>query len=210
MKSSFDLERYSGTDSPAISLPAVPLPTMPTVTWQFGELRDQATALSMRVGQGHRDAQTKTLELLSEGLARLSPRDLLRRLSDEYGLSWSTIADLIGVSVQAVRKWRTGDAPSPERRLALARLVAFLDVLEDSSVGDPGGWLELPVMQGYAPTHFDLYKTGRADLLCDLASGRLSGSDALDEYQADWREALRLENEVFLAEDGQPSIRRIG
>ena len=138
---------------------------------------------------------------------------LLEELFVQRGLSWSDIARLVGVSVQAVRKWRQLHPITGENRLAVARIAVVLDLLEAVPVQDPVGWLEIPVLPGYSLRHIDLYRDERVDLLFDLAHLRITPQQALFEVRPDWQEALRLDNEVFDADDGHridPSLRMRG
>jgi hypothetical protein len=164
--------------------------------------------LDADVGTDHRAAQLQTLELLARDHARDDVVTLLDVLSTERGLGWSDIARLVGVSVQAVRKWRRGEAVTGENRLAVARVVALFDMLSsETPVQDPAGWLEIPVIEGYALRHLDLYRLGHADLLFDLAHLRISPEAAMAELTPEWRERYALEHEVYEAEDGQRSVR---
>jgi transcriptional regulator with XRE-family HTH domain len=183
--------------------------TISSITTDYGLLRDETLVLNERVGEGHRVAQILTLDQCAQQRAREDVPRLLTELSDERGLGWSDIARLIGVSVQTLRNWRKGDPATGENRLAVARLAAFLDLLEDSAhVHDPASWLEIPVVEGYRPRYLDLYRAGRPELLFDIAGLRISPEQALDDLDPSWRESTRLVNEVFRADDGELSIRR--
>jgi transcriptional regulator with XRE-family HTH domain len=171
-------------------------------------LRDETSMLDSRVGIYHHEALLRQLEINARERARRDVLRLLKELSAQRGMAWSSIARLVGVSVQALRKWRKGEPPTPEHRLAVARLAAFLGLLEDALIGDPAGWLEMPLVDGYAPRNIDLYVAGRYDLLFDLAGLRITPEDALTNLDPDWRDRYRLENEVFEADDGNLSIRR--
>jgi len=70
---------------------------------------------------------------------------LLNELTAGYGLGWSDIARLVGVSVPAVRKWRHGGDITAPRLQGVARLAAFLNILEEEDVRDPAAWLNLPL-----------------------------------------------------------------
>ncbi len=106
-----------------------------------------------------------------------------------------------------MRKWRRGESPTGENRLAVARLAALVDLLEQVPIQDPASWLEMPVVDGYKPRNLDLYRAGHADVLLDLAGLRMTPEAALDETEPTWRVSLLREHEVFEAEDGQLSIR---
>jgi transcriptional regulator with XRE-family HTH domain len=182
---------------------------MATLTSQFGRLRDLTSFLDKDVGGDHRAVQAKTLDLLARDRARANVVSLLEELSGERGLGWSDIARLVGVSVQAITKWRRGESVSGEKRLAVARLAALLELLTDVPIADPAGWLEMPVLSGFSVRHLDFYASGRPDLLFDLAHLRVRPEDALAELDPAWREQYKLEHEVYQAEDGQLSVRRL-
>jgi len=204
----FELHAPSVTGSSGVELPALPSQTMASITRQFGTLRDETSTLDADVVGHHRTAQRLSLEVRARDWARRDVPRLLRELSSQRGLGWSDIARLVGVSVQALRKWRSGQAATGEHRLAVARLAAFLDLLDHELISDPAGWLEMPLVPGYSPRHLDLYRAGRFDLLFELAGLRIAPEQALDEFEPDWRARFRLEHEVFEAGDGHLSIRR--
>lgn len=204
----FELHSPPITGSSGVELPALPSQTMASITRQFGVLRDETATLDATVVSRHRAAQRLSLELRAREWARRDVQRVLRELSSQRGLGWSDIARLVGVSVQSLRKWRSGEPATGEHRLAVARLAAFLDLLEDKLIEDPAGWLEMPLAPGYSPRYLDLYQAGHIDLLFELAGLRIAPEQALDELAPDWRERLRLEHEVFEVDDGELSIRR--
>src|ERR1700759_4427159 len=76
----------------------------------------KASVLRYESGELHRDAtdvhQTIRRHALDERTAqaaRRAPSQLLKELSQGWGLSWALIARLTGVSATAVRKWRRGE-----------------------------------------------------------------------------------------------------
>lgn len=204
----FKLDTEQGTGSTGVELPRSPTTTMASLTRRYGMLRDETSVLDANVGTDHRTAQVHTLEMLARERAREDVITLLDEISAERGLGWSDIARLVGVSVQAVRKWRRQEPVAGENRLAVARLAALLDMLTEIPVHDPAGWLEIPVAAGCSLRHLDLYRLGRADLLFDLAHLRISPEQAMSELAPDWRERYGVEHEVYEAEDGHRSIRR--
>lgn len=204
----FEIETAPGTGSTGVEVPQSPTSTIASITSRYGMLRDETSVLDHDVGDGHRAAQLQTLELVARDKARENVTTLLDELSKHRGMGWSDIARLVGVSVQALRKWRQKEPATGENRLAVARLAALLDLLEDVPVRDPASWLEIPVVQGYGLRNLDLYRRERPDLLFDLAHLRITPEQALDELDQAWRADHRLENEVFEADDGQLSIRQ--
>lgn len=204
----FELETTRGTDSSGVETPPSPTMTIASITRRFGMIRDETSVLDHDVGDSHRAAQLQTLELLAHERAREDVTALLDELSTDRGLGWSDIARLVGVSVQALRKWRHREPVTGENRLAVARLAALLDLLQGVPVHDPAGWLEIPLAKGYSPRHLDLYRSNRADLLFDLAHLRITPEQAMTELDPDWRQHFQLDHEVFEAGDGQLSVRR--
>lgn len=174
----------------------------------YGLLRDHLGVLNEGLNQGHREAQKYDLEERARAKAKKAVPTLLEELSDSRGMAWRDIARLVGVSVSAVRKWRHEGPAAPEKRLALARLAAFLDLLEGFMVEDPVGWLELPMVDGYTVRHMDLYEGHRPDLLLDVVDLRLTERAVLDLFDPEWRERYRSDFQVFEASDGNLSIRK--
>jgi transcriptional regulator with XRE-family HTH domain len=115
--------------------------------------------------------------------ATKSVAELLEELAGDRGMGWSGIAEVLGVSVSAIRKWRKGGDASPDSRLILARITALLDVLEEKApIADPAGWMEmdLPLAAGYFLRPLDLYLEGHTDALLDLAERRQEAVQVLD------------------------------
>ncbi len=174
----------------------------------YGRLRDRVGILNDDVSEAHREVQVYDLDERARSKAKKSVRSLLQELSINRGMAWRDIARLADVSVSAVRKWRQDGAATPEKRLALARLAAFLDLLEGFMIEDPAGWLELPVVDGYTVRNMDLYEAGRPDLLLDVVGFRQRETSALDLFNPDWRTRYRSDFEVFEAGDGNLTIRK--
>ncbi|MHB8189649.1 MAG: hypothetical protein ACYDHP_04360 [Ferrimicrobium sp.] len=177
------------------------------ITSQYGLLRDWLRMTHSDVVATHQELVDDDLTIQSQLKAKKSVRSLLEELSTERGMSWRDISRLIGVSVSAVRKWRQDGASQPENRLALARLAAFLDLLEGLLVQDPAAWLELPVIEGFTVCYLDLYEAGRPELILDILNQRLSPTAALDIMNPNWRTCYTSDFEVFEATDGNLSIR---
>lgn len=152
-----------------------------------------------------RDMADRTREKAAKSVAHL-----LEELASDRGMGWSDIAEVVGVSVSAIRKWRNGSDASPGSRLNLARIAALLDVLEQKApIADPAGWMEmdLPLAGGYYVRPLDLYLEGHIDALLDLAEHRQEAAQVLDRVRPNWRES-RSDFEVFRDIDGARSIRR--
>ena len=134
---------------------------------------------------------------------------LLEELSVDRGLGWTDIARLCRVSVSAVRKWRAGGSITPERLRGIARLAAFLDLLEPiGPVGEPVGWLMTPLLEAHTVSGADLYREGRTDDLFEYAQGQINVEELLERWDPDWREKTRSEWMVVDRADGERVIVR--
>jgi transcriptional regulator with XRE-family HTH domain len=151
------------------------------------------------------DLADRTLEKSKKSVA-----SLLQELAGDRGMGWSDIAEVVGVSVSAVRKWRKGGVASPESRSKLARIATLLDVLEEKgTIADPAAWMEMDftLEPGYFIRPLDLYLEGHVTELIELAEQRQSTAQVLDRVRPDWRRN-RHDFEVFLDDDGERSLRR--
>ena len=178
---------------------------------QTGVLHRQVRDLHENSASLRRDALVEDLEARQQEAAARDGVELLSVLSDS-GLAWRDVAKLAGVTVPAVQKWRRGEGMSGVRRLALARIVAMLDVLGEHFVSDPASWLEMPVKDGVAISRLELLAQGRFDLvlllIADDTAPVVEVDRILDEYDPDWRSTLIDDQfESFLASDGVVSIK---
>lgn len=164
-----------------------------------GEVRErQGEARERYLAEGTREKAAKSVAALLEELA------------GDRGMSWSDIAEVLGVSISAIRKWRKGGDASSGSRLKLAQFAALLDVLEEKAlISDAAGWMELdlPLAAGFFIRPLDLYLEGHIDALMDLAERRLEAHQVLDQVRPNWRDN-RSDFEVFRDVDGERSIRR--
>lgn len=173
-------------------------------------LRTQVDLLGGAVQELHGEVREHDLSDRTLGKTKKSVAGLLDELASDRGMGWSDIAEVLGVSISAIRKWRKGGDANPERRLKLARVAAVLDVLEEKGlVQDPAAWMEmdLPLDAGYFIRPLDLYLDGHVTALIELAEQRNTVIEVLDQVRPNWRES-RSDFEVFLDTDGQRSIRR--
>jgi hypothetical protein len=173
-----------------------------------GALRDEVGLLGSDVQDVHRGTQRLELGDRTALFVKSDPHDLLEGLGSTWGLSWSSTGKLVGVSGTAIRKWRRGEKISPENRLQLARLYAFLEMLSEYPIGDPTSWMEVRISVDATVTPLDLYKADRTDLLFDLASARLGPHAVLDAFDSDWR-ATHARDSVYTVvtgPDGEPAI----
>lgn len=142
--------------------------------------------------------------------SKRSVENLLEELAGERGMGWSDIAEVVGVSISAVRKWRNGGLASPESRLKIARFAALLDVLEEKGViEDPAAWMEMEFTldPGNFIRPLDLYLEGHVTQLIELAEQRQTTAQVLDQVRPNWRQN-RSDFEIYLDADGERAIRR--
>ncbi|MDT0571875.1 helix-turn-helix transcriptional regulator [Streptomyces sp. DSM 3412] len=200
-----DYRPKQGTPSAAIASPAY-------YRTEAGTLRTQVNALGGDIAEIHNQATRDDLRTRAAVKAKRGVPTLLQELAVERGMAWSDIARLVGVSVSAVRKWRTGGDATPEKRRLLAQLAAFLDLLEESSIEDPAQWLEmdLALPAEYSVRAVELYASGHMIALLEIAGQRRDPAHVLDEIDPQWRDTRRSDIEVFTAADGQLAFRERG
>lgn len=204
-------DQPTGTSAAAVSdyAPSAPSETR-TLSLRADYLRTTIDLLGGEVQELHGEAREldmtdRTLEKTKKSVA-----GLLEELAGDRGMGWSDIAEVVGVSISAIRKWRKGGDASPDSRSKLARIAALLDVLEEKGlVQDPAGWMEmdLPLEAGYFIRPLDLYLEGHVTALIELAEQRQTVAQVLDKVRPNWRES-QSDFEVFLDVDGERSIRR--
>jgi len=204
---STQLERKSTTDTSTASN----LETIRLLQRSYEELTGPVRVLNEDVEARRREVREWDLDERTAAKARHDALTLLDELSTDRGFSWSDIARLCMVSVSAVRKWRAGETPSPERRRDLARLAAFVDLLEEiAPVADPASWMLMRLVDSHTLTAADLYLDGRSNDLLEHAQGHLGVHELLDRWNADWRDDNRSTWRIVTAADGERSITRRG
>ncbi|MCA1671402.1 MAG: helix-turn-helix transcriptional regulator [Actinobacteria bacterium] len=178
---------------------------------RVASLRDETGLLHGDASALHHETREIDLKKRTTGKARNSVRQLLHELAVERGMAWADIADLVGVSVAAVRKWRTDGGATPDNRDRLARLAAFLDGLEDCGVADAAQWAEiaLPLPAGYTITPLDVYRHGGEQELLDFACGHGTAETAADSAVPGWRQERASDFEVYDAADGHRALRML-
>lgn len=174
------------------------------------ELRDRADQLSADAQVLHSEVQGADLDRWAMRLAQSDPADLLDVVSGDLGMSWNVLAQVVGVSPTAVRKWRRGQPMTPENRRRLALVVAFCEALREINprITDASLWLETPLHAATTLTGADLLAAGHAEGLLDVAAERISPATALAEFDQAWRETYPADYRfrVVDASDGLPSI----
>jgi transcriptional regulator with XRE-family HTH domain len=188
--------------------PARPVRTGETPLGRAAGLRDVKNIEASDATAQHHEQIVVDLDRRAMVKARQGVPALLEELG-RRGFSWREVARLSGVSVPAVRKWRTGGTFAPERRTDLARLAGLCDLLDEYLVIDPAGWLATPIVKGVPVTWIDLYMAGLAEQVVDGATPNRTSDPhrLLDAFDAGWREKYRTDYEVFEASDGELSIR---
>lgn len=175
---------------------------------EAGLLRDDLHNYGEDARAIHREELLRELDTSAVELAQQGAGHLLDQVAVSWGLSWTSVARMLGVSDTAVRKWRRGEAVTPENLRQLARLVAFLRLVKEQVwVNDVAAWLEMRIADSATLTHTELYPT-HTDLLYELATRRVTPHEALDRFDASWREKYAVDNrfKVVHADDG-PVIR---
>lgn len=179
------------------------------LTDAYGGLTGRVRILSEDVEDGRRAVRSLDLDNRTILKSRSSAESLLEELATDRGLGWSDISRLCGVSVSAIRKWRAGESISAEHRRALARLAAFLDLLEVvGPVDEPAGWLHLRFLERHTVRAVDLYVEGRADDLLEHAQGHLDIETLLDSWKPDWRTTTRSDWTIVNRSDGERILAR--
>ncbi|MDQ3484300.1 MAG: hypothetical protein M3445_02635 [Actinomycetota bacterium] len=202
---STQLERDTTTDTSTAST----LETIRRLQRSYDELTGPVRVLNEDVTAGRREVREWDLDERTAVKARLDALTLLEELSTDRGFSWSDIARLSRVSVSAVRKWRAGETPSPERRRDLARLAAFVDLLDEiAPVADPASWMLMRLSDSHTATAADLYLDGRSNDLLEHAQSYFGVGELLDRWNPEWRDATRSDWESVTAADGEQSITR--
>ncbi|WP_410644982.1 hypothetical protein [Amycolatopsis sp. lyj-346] len=201
--------RPTGTATGAVSDYAPPTGGTRAFSLDVGYLRSRTDMHASEAKELHDGARELELDDRTLEKSKKSVASLLAELTRDRGMGWSDIAEVVGVSVSAIRKWRKGGEASPESRRKLAQIAGLLDVLaENGLVEEPARWMEmdLPLEAGYFIRPLDLYLEGHVVALIDLAEQRQTIAQVLDQVRPNWRES-RSDFEVFVDTDGERSIR---
>jgi transcriptional regulator with XRE-family HTH domain len=153
-----------------------------------GMLRHLVRQIEPALASHHREERSAMLRQAAAQLAWQDPRDILRQLATDYGMSWAAIARMVGVTSAAIRKWRRGESVSPDARESLAGLLAFLQHASSCQpISDIGSWLEMRVVPTATLTPIDLYTAGAGALLLDWLAEYISVDEMLGHFDADWQ-----------------------
>lgn len=178
-----------------------------------GTLRDQVGHLSEDITGTHREAFATSLRARSNTKSRKSAIELLSSLSDDRGFGWASIADLLQISVPALRKWRKSGGVSGPNRARLNQLSAFFDTLSQYAIDDVAAWMDTPVL----PRDFYItprwlyarYDDAPVALLEYAAQAGMDPHMLLDFLDPTLRStAARVEHDLVVEVDGSVSIHR--
>lgn len=148
----------------------------------------------------HHLARTHWLDEVTEELVEVEPSALLADLR-QAGLLWSVVAEIVGVTDAAVRKWRKGQPIDSRHHRRLARLAALARLHAEYAA--PAGttgfaeWLDTRIVSTFSATPLMLLKLNRdggssrlqplLDWMLDHADGD-EGAALLDRYLGEeWR-----------------------
>lgn len=209
---------YRGLDEPYS-------PSAPDLDWgddaqtargladRAGFLRDHLGNLGEDVGETHRQALSASLREAATAKSRKSTGDLLSELSMDRGFAWAAVADLLGISIPALRKWRKDGGVSGPNRARLNQLCAFCDLLAQYAIDDVAAWLDTPILADYYITPRWLYsRYAQAPVaLLELASQtRVDPVCWLEELDARVLAAAnRRVHELVTEDDGSVAIHQI-
>lgn len=167
------------------------------------DLHDEAKELDER-------ALSLELDDRASELAQEDPLDLLSQARTDYGLSWENLAELIGVSSAAVRKWRRDEPISAPNRHRLAKALAFCELLShrDPRISEPAQWLTEPFQSETTLRGIELYAAGFESQLMAVARQDMSRPDLLDMFDPNWRSVYPAPGRWRVDEgpDGLPAI----
>lgn len=203
----------AATAAGSVSYPDVALDATAKSTPELERLTRRTAGLRDVVALVAQDTQALHLEVvdmtLGDQTARINlSRTLVSMLEElaDAGMSWAEIAAVAEVTPAAVRKWRRGGDAAATKRMAVAQLLALLEMLGEVSVAEPTAYLISPVVPETTMTVLDMFRAGRHDLVLDLACQRKSASAVLDEFEPAWRTKAGRRFIVQASEDGERTL----
>jgi hypothetical protein len=204
----------SASGAPSSSSPVVNRPTPPSPIDDPTTLRRKHRDLERPLQELDRHQRKEQLRETAGILARRDPRELLEEAASTWGLSWSTIGRLLGVSASAMRKWRRGGgAISSENREQIAMLSAFLTTVQSCKepIADIGSWVEMRLRDDTTLTPADIYASGTEGrlLLIDLAAEVMTIVEVLDAFDEHWRTRYARDSAFRVVDDGPGGERAI-
>jgi hypothetical protein len=186
--------------------------------------RLQETSFNREIARlDHRDAVSDhheiRAEVLDESARRIIAEPTENILTDlrRSGLLWSTVAQAIGVSDAAIRKWRKGGPIEEAHKRRLARLASLARLHREYAVPSAttgfAEWLDTPVIPSFSATPLDLLALTRdrdsitLQPLLDWMlehSDREHGAALLDRYlDNSWRHQAAEEQRFRIIRDAQ-------
>jgi hypothetical protein len=166
--------------------------------------RERAHLEYQETVQAHHVVRTEVLEELAASLRDEQTPSLLGELRT-HGLLWSSVAQIVGVSDAAIRKWRRGEAIESSHRTRLCRLLALSRLYDryaaPTAASAFGEWLATPIVPRFSATPLQILALNRdvdAHDLQPLLDWMLSyqdgarAEDLLDRYLGEgWRDEAR-------------------
>lgn len=191
---------------PDVALDATATPELERLTRRTAGLRDEGSLVAQDTAALH--LQVINISLGDRAARSNRDRALASMLEEigDAGLSWAEIAAVADVTPAAVRKWRRGGDAAGPKRLAVAQLLALLEMLGEALVAEPAAYLISPVVPGTTVTVLDMFRRGRHDLVLDLACQRKSATAVLDEFEPAWRTKTARRFIVQAGEDGERAL----
>lgn len=173
---------------------------------QWRQKRQLNRAQGSTLRADHRKSFAESIEAHARDLLKRPLSTVLEELAETWGVAWADVARMMGVSVPALRKWRTSGGAAADNMRRLAELTAFFRLLKEVGVEEPASWISIPSVSGYTVTPRHLYKPGSAAALIDLATASISPEEVLNELHPSWKTDFATDFEVVIAEDGAPAI----
>ncbi len=149
----------------------------------------------------HHGVRAEYIDELVDQLAETPVAEILAHLR-LYGLLWSKVAEIVGVTETAVRKWRKGATIDSTHRRRLCRLAALGQIHEEYAMPGSstafGEWLDSNIVPRFSATPMQLLALNRESdvaVLQPLLDWMLDQPDAahaehlLDQYLGtQWRD----------------------
>lgn len=203
----------AATAAGSVSYPGVALDATAKATPELDRLTRRTAGLRDEVSLAAQDTEALHLEVVNMSLGDRAARmtlgrslaSMLEELADA-GMSWAEIAAVAEVTPAAVRKWRRGGDAAGTKRMAVAQLLALLEMLGELLVAEPAAYLISPVVPETTVTVLDVFRAGRHDLVLDLACQRKPATAVLDEFEPAWRTKAARRFAVQAGEDGERAL----
>lgn len=177
--------------------------------WEWRRQRQDHDRLGVKLEEEHRGYYADLITKTAREMAKRSSKDLLDVLATDYGFAWVDIAQMLGVSVPALRKWRTNGNATPTNHRRLSELAAFVHSLVTvGAIESPANWLLLPPLKEFTLTPKEIYTSESAPFILDYACGNISAETMFDEVEKGWRQTHRSSYETRQFDDGSSGIVR--